>query len=250
MPLTKESARQLVRLQEQDTVLDRLQAEIDRIPKAIAEIKARIDGRKARLNDVKAKQNAAQLKKKEKEALVVSKEADIKKHSHELNLVKTNEAFKALQTQIEQGKTAVGDLETEILMIMDEMDTLVKEEKAVAAEIRGEDNKDLEEIRAFEKDKAGLEAKQSAQKQAREALVPSIPEDVMKHYDYLRKRKPGSAALAPVLKNICGGCRIMLPPQVIVEVVKASTLMTCESCHRILFMPETAPAPAEAKPAS
>lgn len=249
MPLTKEAQRQLVRLQDQDKVVDALQADIDRIPVAIAEIKARIDGRKSRLSDVKGRQNAAQLKKKEKEALVQSKEAEIKKNSGELNLVKTNEAFKALQTQIEQNKANISDLETEILVLMDEMDAFVKEEKAIAAEIKGEDNKDLEEIKAFENDKAGLEAKRAGQVQAREQLVPAIPEDVLKHYEYLRTRKRG-LALAPVQKNICGGCRIMLPPQVIVEVMKAITLTTCESCHRILYMPEGAAATAEAKPAS
>ncbi|MBI4423638.1 MAG: hypothetical protein HY554_07925 [Elusimicrobia bacterium] len=249
MPLTKESTRQLVRLQEQDKILDAIQADIDRIPKAIGEIRARIDGRKARLNDVKGRQSATQLKRKEKEAQMAAKEADIKKHGQELNQVKTNDAFRALQNQIDGGKTAVSDLETEILTLMEELDALAREEKAVAAEIKGEDSHDLEEIQAFEKDKAALEAKAAAQKQARDALVPGIPEDVLKHYEHLRKRKQG-VALAPVLKNICGACRIMLPPQVIVEVTKATAISTCESCYRILYLPEAARAgqPAEAKP--
>lgn len=238
MPLTKESLRQLVRLQEQDKIVDALQVEIDKIPKIIADIQARIEGRKSRLTDIKGRANAVQLKKKEKEAAMSAKEAEIKKHGQELNQVKTNEAFRALQTEIEKGKADVGDFETEILTAMDELDQLAKEEKVASAELKAEEGKDQQEIQAFQKDKEGLEAKAAGERQKREGLVGSIPEDVLKIYEHLRKRKQG-VALAPVLKNLCGGCRIMLPPQVVVEVVKAVKLQTCEGCLRILHMPET-----------
>ncbi|MBI4346994.1 MAG: hypothetical protein HY553_09080 [Elusimicrobia bacterium] len=245
MPLSKETARQLVKLQEQDKVIDALQADIDKIPKAIAEIQARIEARKSRLHDTKKRAGDIQIRRKEKEAQMAAKEADIKKRSGELNTVKTNEAFRAIQSEIEQAKAAVGDLETAILTLMDEADQVAKDEKGISAELKVEEGKDLEEIGAFENDKKGLESKQAAEKAKRDALVPSIPEDVLKHYEHLRKRKAGGAALAPVLKNMCGGCRIALPPQVVVEVVKASKLQTCEACHRILYMPDAAaPTPA------
>lgn len=247
MPLSKENLRQLARLQEHDKVLDALQAEIDKIPKAIAEIQARIEGRKTRLTEIKGRANAIQLSSKEKEAQVAAKEGEVKKHSQELNLVKTNEAFRALQTEIDKAKSAVSDFETEILTLMDEFDQLAKEEKTALAELKSLDSVDQEEIQAFQKDKQGLEAKAAAEKQRRDAVAAIVPEDVMKHYEHLRKRKAGGVAVAPVLRNICGGCRITLPPQVIVEVVKASSLQTCEACLRILYMPETSTAAAEAK---
>ena len=240
MPLSKEAARQLVKLQDQDKIIDALQAEIDKVPKAIAEINARIEARKSRLHETKNRAGAVQMKKKEKEAQMSAKEADIKKHSGSLNTVKTNEAFRALQTEIEAAKAAISDLETDILTLMDETDAVSKEEKAISAELKAEEGHDREEIAAFEKDKQGFESKQGAEKEKRAALVGAIPADILKHYDYLRKRRPGNAALAPVLKTICGGCRITLPPQVIVEVVKASNMQTCEACHRILYMPEAA----------
>lgn len=245
MPLSKEASRQLVRLQEQDKVVDALQADIDRIPKAIAEIQARIEARKSRLNVTKTRAGNMQLKRKEKEAQMAAKEADIKKRSGELNTVKTNEAFKALQTEIEAAKAAIGDLETDILTLMVEGDQVASEEKAISTELKVEEGKDRSEIAAFENDKKGLESRQATEKSKRDALAPTVPEEVLKHYEHLRKRKPGGAALAPVLKNLCGGCRIILPPQVVVEVVKAATLQTCEACHRILYMPEAAaPTPA------
>ncbi len=249
MPLTKEGARQLIRLQEQDKVLDSLQGDIDKIPVAIAEIRGRIDGRKSRLAEAKGKWTALQLKKKDKEAEVAAKEAGVKKHGGELNLVKTNEAFKALQSEIEKGKLEIGELETDILTLMEAIDQAAKDEKGVAAEIAGEDSKDQAEIKAFEQDKAGLEAKRAGEVEKRAGLVGGIAEDVIKHYDYLRKRKPGGIALSPVNKNMCGVCRITLPPQTIVDTMKGLTLVTCEACQRILYMPEgAAKTPAAATP--
>ena len=254
MPLTKESARQLARLSEQDKVLDALQLELDKIPKAIAEIQTRIEARKVRLTEIRGRANQVGLQKKDGESKMAAKEGEIKKHSQELNLVKTNDAFRALQTEIDKGKVEVGDLETEILTFMDQLDQLAKEEKAAAAEIKAEESEDLAEIQAFQKDKAALDAKFAAETQKRDGLKAGIEEDVLKHYDHLRKRKPGSPALSPILKNMCGACRMTLPPQFVVEVVKAKAIQTCESCHRILYLPEAAgavaPAPAEAKPAS
>ena len=254
MPLTKESSRQLVRLSDQDKILDALQVEIDKIPKAIAEIQARIEARKSRLTEIRARANQVQLQKKEREAQMASKETEIKKHNAELNLVKTNEAFRALQGEIEKGRGDVSNLETEILTIMDQLDELAKEEKATAAEIKAEETKDQAEIQAFEKDKAALEAKAAAARTVREGFTAGIDEDVLKLYAYLRGRHPGRPALAPVLRGGCGGCRITLPPQVIVEVVKSVVVQRCEVCHRILYVPEGVTDPthdtADAKPAS
>ncbi len=247
MSLTKDGARQLLQLQEQDKAIDALQAAIDKIPLKINEIRGQMESRKSRLAETRSKSNASLLRKKEKESLLSEKEAGIKKHHQELNQVKTNEAFKALQTEIDKAKAEVGDLETEILTIMEELDALAAEEKRVASEIKESDAKAQGEIAALEKEKSELEARAQGERGKREGLFAGLPEDVLKRYEYLRKRKPDGVALAPLRKNLCGACRISLPPQMTVEVMKGS-MVTCESCQRILYIPEAADKAASAAP--
>ena len=74
--------------------------------------------------------------KKTKELDVAAKEEAAKKHGGELNQVKTNEAFKALQHEIERAKADASDIETQILEIMDQLDASRKAEKAAAAVLK------------------------------------------------------------------------------------------------------------------
>src|SRR5262249_25176046 len=114
MPLTKDNFAQLVRLQEQDKVLDALKTALDKVPADVAAIQKIIEAEKAKIQEVKAKSNQLQLAKKEKESEVQAKEAAVRKHGEELNKVKTNDAYKALLSEIEKAKKDASDLETRI----------------------------------------------------------------------------------------------------------------------------------------
>lgn len=245
MATTRHDLARAVKLQEVDLRLDALQAEIDQVPREIAALQAELAGEKARLADVKARQTAAQLKKKEKENELSQREDAARKHGVELNLVKTNEAFKALQTEIDRAKAAASEIETEILLIMEELDKLVKEEKAAAADLKSAEGRVAEKVKALESRKAGLESRRSEEAARRAEASAGLPEEFMRVYDHTRKRR-GGIALSAVKGNTCSVCHIALPPQVVVNAAKGGGLISCESCLRILYSPE-ALAPA-AKP--
>src|SRR3989339_641360 len=141
MAITKETIQRLVAVQQQDSVLDGLQKESDRIPREIADLQAGLDGAKAKLAEAKAKVVGFEKKKKEKELELASKEEAIRKHSMELNQVKTNDAFKALQHQIDDAKAAGSQIETDILEVMEGIDAGKKEEGAAAAELKTAEDK-------------------------------------------------------------------------------------------------------------
>ena len=42
----------------------------------------------------------------------------------------------------------------------------------------------------------------------------------------------------PVVSGHCGACQINLTPGLSLEVAKLKSLVTCESCQRILYKPE------------
>jgi len=59
----------------------------------------------------------------------------------------------------------------------------------------------------------------------------------MKVYNHIRGRgKPD--AVVPVVGGHCGSCQINLTPGIILEIAKLKSLVTCESCQRILYKPE------------
>ncbi|MFA6003904.1 MAG: C4-type zinc ribbon domain-containing protein [Elusimicrobiota bacterium] len=239
MAFAKENIRQLITLQENDSVLDKLLQGMGRIPIEIAALRQGAAAAKAKLEEVKARALTWEKKKKEKELELASKEEAARKHSLELNQVKTNEAFKALQQEIEQAKRAGGAIETEILEAMEGIDAARKEEKVAAAEFKTVESRIAGEVAALEKELADLQAKLDAQKAGREQAAAGIPADMMRVYEHARMRGKLDA-IVPIESGNCSACRISLAPQVVIEVTKAKALVVCESCQRILYKPETA----------
>ena len=239
MALTKENVAQLIRLQDQDKVLDALKASLERIPAEIQAIQQIIESEKSKLQAVKAKSNQLHLSKKEKESEVQAKEAAVRKHGEELNKVKTNEAYKALLAEIEKAKTDASNIETQILEIMEQMDEAAKDEKAAAALLKEDEAKKLREIDSLKAKETDLKSKFDQEKVKRDGMTAGLPEDASHQYEYLRKRKTDGEALAKIKGTMCGACRLTVPPQSVVEVAKGR-LVTCESCQRILYRDETA----------
>jgi predicted nucleic acid-binding Zn-ribbon protein len=248
MAITKETIQRLVAVQLQDAVLDGLRKEIDRIPREIAALQAGLESAKAKLAEAKAKTMGFEKKKKEKELELASKEEAIRKHTMELNQVKTNDAFKALQHQIDDAKAAGSRIETDILETMEGIDGGRQEEKAAAAELKAAEDKARGEISVLEKGLAETQAKFDAQKTVRDEAASVVPPDMIRVYDHARMRGKLDA-IVPVEGGNCSACRISLAPQMIVEVTKAKVLVVCESCQRILYKPEPAAGREDVRPA-
>ncbi|MDD5657235.1 MAG: C4-type zinc ribbon domain-containing protein [Elusimicrobia bacterium] len=243
MPLTKEDIHKLVDVQRDDAGLDKLQAEMDVIPRRIAGLRDGLEGAKAKSAQAKAKTQTFEKKKKEKELELAAKEEAVRKHSMELNQVKTNDAFKALQAEIDRDKAAGGQIETEILEAMEGIDASRREEKAAAAECKEAEARAAAEIGGLEKELAALKARHDAMRAQRDQAASGLPDEMMRVYNHARMRGKLDA-IVPVDGGNCSACRISLAPQMIVEVTKAKSLVVCESCQRILYKAEPAAKPA------
>lgn len=246
MAFTKETLVQLVSLQNLDAALDKVKLELDRIPKQIETLKSTLDGQKAAAAEAKNKVLGFEKKKKEKELELAAKEESVRKHSAELNTVKTNDAFRALQKEIDCDKQLAGDIETEILVLMEDIEKAKAAQKAAEAELKAAEERLRGEISALEKKQAEIKAKFDADKAVRDGAAGPIPGDVMRVYDHVRSRGKKDAVVA-IDSNTCSACRVTLAPQVIVEATKSKALVTCESCQRILYKAEVIASVAAAK---
>ena len=101
----KDEIKALLSVQERDLELDRLSGELAAVPKKISEIKKSIDDAKKALEEAKKEVTQLQLAKKQKELDLDGQESAVRKHSTELNAVKTNEAYKALVGGNRQSQT-------------------------------------------------------------------------------------------------------------------------------------------------
>ena len=229
--------RALVALQEKDKVLDAIQKDIDSVPPRIAAVKADLDNEKKRMDAAKAKTLELEKKKKSRELDVASKEEAARKHSGQLNELKSNDAYKAMQVEIDKEKAAAGDIETEILQIMEDIDKSKAEEKTLAVELKKIEDFSKNDLAKLEAELSHAKGRHAEAKAARDTAAEPVPADLMKVFNHLRSRgKPD--AVVPVVDGHCGSCQMSLSPAMIAEVAKLKSLAVCESCQRILYKPE------------
>lgn len=244
MALTKEALQALVALQQRDKFLDSIQKEIDAVPPRIAALKADLEGEKKHMDAAKAKILELEKKKKSKELDVAAKEDAARKHASQLNDLKSNDAYKAMQGEIEAEKKAAGDIETEILQIMEDIDKAKQEEKAAIAEFKKTEDFSKKDLEKLEAEMSHAKGRFEEAKKERDEVAGKVGAAEMKVYNHIRGRgKPD--AVVPAVGGHCGSCQITLTPGITLEIAKLKTLVTCESCQRILYKPEAlAAAPA------
>ena len=138
--------------------------------------------------------------------------------------------------ELERAKQAISSCETGILEGMEATETgretLAAEESEIAAERKrvGENEKVLE-------DREGYLSNEIARlREAREQVCAGLESPLLDRYQkILARRQP---ALILVSGETCSGCRVGIPAQDFIEILKAERIVTCGSCSRILLHAE------------
>ncbi len=237
MATIKEALAALLALQEKDKVLDARRKAVDAVAPRVAAVKSDLANEKKRMDAAKAKTLELEKLKKSKELDVASKEEAARKHGLQLNEVKSNDAYRALQAEIAKEKAAAGDVETEILQLMEDIDRSRAEEKALAAELKKIEDFAKSDLERLAAELSHAEGERAAAQAARDAAATPVPPEILRVYDHIRSRGKADA-IVPVVDGHCGGCQINLAPSMTLEVAKLKSLAVCESCQRILYKPE------------
>jgi uncharacterized protein len=232
--VTKESIQVLFEIQTRDTAIDRLKNALALVPDEIQLLRKTVEAERAKAEELKNESKKLQVERKNKEVELASKEELISKHQRELNSVKSNEAFKALQHEIDQAKSEKGALEEQVLALMERTDELARGEKTEAKRVEAHRVEIEAQVRKLEADAETLKTEIASKTAERDGVAAQAAPEMLKQYESLRARRSG-VALVPVRAGSCGGCNLKLTPQTLVDVKKHSKLVLCEGCQRILF---------------
>jgi predicted nucleic acid-binding Zn-ribbon protein len=228
----------LLGVQERDLELDRLRGELAAIPAKRAALKAEIQTAKTALEEAKKEMTQLQMAKKQKELDLDGQETAVRKHSNELNSVKTNEAYRALLGEIEKAKEEKSALEDQILQIMEQMDQAGRNWKEKEAGSKAHEAGILKQISDWEAKQKELEQVLVTRDAERAQAFSALPKNLADQYNKLRNGKYIKAAVVPVRSEQCAGCHMKVSQNLINELRRGQKLMTCESCSRIVYLEE------------
>lgn len=232
----------LIELQKIDIVILNLQNEKQEIERKIKEKEEKINNNKLEFKGKNIKIEEAKKKRNMLEIEIKSKEQEIKKKDEQTSMIKTNEAYKALQEEIGAIKKDIEILEEQILAVMEEEEKINKWLKEQEI-IMNQEEENIKRIisnyhkEIMEKDKL---IKQEIVK--REEAAKKVNKKWYERYEKIRKNKDGVALVAIEIEKsgnaICGGCKMAVRPQAIIDVKKCKEIITCENCARIWYIEE------------
>lgn len=230
----KQDLELLYELQDYDIKIDDIKKQMEDAPALIEEKQKDLESKKHEFEEKKKGFVALNSLKKEKEALLDSKEKAIGKHSMELNSVKSNDTYKALLLEIEKAKADKSVIEDEILELMDKIDAENKIVKDSENELKEYEQKIKNEISAIESSVRQHSDEIKNIEAEREAHKLKVSKIILEQYERIREGRDGQG-ICIVDAESCGGCGMVLRPQLINQAQKCTELVFCDNCSRILL---------------
>lgn len=147
--------------------------------------------------------------------------------------IKNPKELADLQADIDQLKRHLSAVEDRDLEALTQLETAENEHRAAAAELSAiETAWNDEQAELTERLKIlAIEIAEFGIQRAEEAA--EIAPDILRTYDHTRTARQGRA-LAKLDRNLCLGCRISLPTNVVNKARAGNVLVQCPNCERIL----------------
>jgi len=223
----------LLKLQDTDKEIRRLQEEIAEFPKRVAVIEQKLAGTKAQLEKAQAAVKADEAARRKYDANITELRGKISKYRDQSLDVKTNEQYRALLTEIQFAEKEIAANEDKILELMVNADARDKEVKAAQIELKAETaeiEKEKEQARQCTAEDEKLLVEWRAK---REQLRTGVDESLLRHYERVSKFR--GSGISEVRNQKCMACQVMLRPQTYNDVRSGQQTVVCDSCQRILY---------------
>jgi uncharacterized protein len=141
----------------------------------------------------------------------------------------------ALQAEVESLKRRRGDLEEELLEVMVQGESAAETWQRLSAEHDETSAKAKLQSEKVATIKTEIDGELDRHSSQRAAIVPEIPDGVLKLYEGLRSQKGGVGAAA-LVGGTCEGCHTKLPNKEVERLKAEGGLQRCDNCRRILVV--------------
>jgi predicted nucleic acid-binding Zn-ribbon protein len=218
-----------VKVRELEGAVTQLPAKLDPLRRDLAKLTGMLDVEKAKLAETDTWRKTQQdLIDKERESL--------KAAQHKFQQSKNSKEYGAASREVDNKRKSITDRDAELKKVVEASAAstiqLESREKDVGS-VRTE----LESNEAGQKDQLdGLKAQLAEAIAVRDTARAKVEKQWLKVYDTLTSKK--GYAVAPVIKGVCQGCHMALPPQLNNILARMESIETCPRCARLVYRKE------------
>ncbi len=227
-------AEALAKLYECEQSLEQLSRRQNELPGRIVGIEVSAQAARDLITAHRDALEDTEKRRREQEAALQDTEAQRDKFKGQTALVKTNEEYTALLSEIDTVTNRISQLEEEILLAMEAVD----EVSGGLSDFRsGKEHAEREQTSLADELKRRLaeaEAELEAHEKEREHLAGELPDPA--GASYLRMRKTGRSGTTTYRDRTCIACHRDIPYETINRVI-GGELHSCPHCQRILVVP-------------
>jgi predicted nucleic acid-binding Zn-ribbon protein len=231
----KAELAQLIALQNADTCIRKLQAELDAVPERRAEIDKEFDQRAFEFKTVEAQRDEAREKRLKLEAELAEMRQKAE-HADRALMASTNEKeYTAAIREADAARKHASQLETQILEQMEASDGAERRMTELEPEVSKLRDERDERVAEFERQIESEARELEACRRDRERLLAELPKPMGALYDRISKRIRNGVAVAEARNGACTACFMSLRPQVMSLIRRGDEIVTCDNCNRILY---------------
>jgi predicted nucleic acid-binding Zn-ribbon protein len=231
--------KRLIELQKTDLRIAELTAQLEIFPRKLKEVEARVEQARKTLDTARERITQVHKERKKLELDVDSMREKVAKYKEQMLAVKTNDAYRALQHEIQTAEEEIRKVEDRVLVKMEETETLEHEIKEDERLFRETEATAKGEHMQIEAQRDAARAELTRHEAMRQELTAQIHGDLLSRYHRIARLR-GGVALAEARNELCTACNVRLRPQVFSEVKTSEQVLTCDNCSRILYYVEPA----------
>lgn len=229
--------RVFLQLQGLETRRRSLRESIAAAPKKTAAETARFHKEQAAYEEESARRAALQQNRatlEERVQVLVQRLARDKERMHD---VRNNTEYQALLREMDHAEREKGDIDhklADIARATDECDAALAGHQGGfdAAKAAHEEN-----LRQIDAETAGFQRELDGLESERGSIAAGLQHEQFSLYEKLAASRHG-VVVVPVQSGCCGGCHVKLRPALISQLKRGGAIVRCDSCARILYLPE------------
>lgn len=225
----------LIALQNADTNIRRLQAEIEGIPERRAEIERGFDQRAFEIRALEERRDNARLERARLESEIFEQKQRAERADRNLMAAKKPDEYTAAIREADAARKQISAFETQILEQMEIVDQAEKDltERAPEVEKLGADME--ARFKAFDEQARTQQQQVENARAERERLMNELPKATSAMYKRIVSRIRDGVAMAEARNGACMACYMALRPQIMADVRRGEEVITCDNCNRILY---------------
>lgn len=224
----------LLALQDQDEVIDGVQAKLDALAPRAAELEKRVrlamdavDRAQSTLTNEEQRQ--AYLRDK-----VTEHKTMLEKSQAALDQVKTMRAATAAVTQVEQIRRVLADEESDLAAVSRRMAELRAAVETARAAVLAIEAEQTDARAAIERERAEINKEMDVAMQERSVRASVVSKPILLKYDRIRgKKRP--RAVFPLNVGACSACDTSIPVQRRYTMQNTGAIELCEACGVLLY---------------